>query len=66
MNSTIVSPACTAPGIATVWLSRLPALLEAATNDNTGSAAFAAGTGLNPRAARVMANTETRVATSRR
>ena len=57
MNSTRVSPACIPLGRVTVWFSRLPTLLVAPTNDNTGSAAFAAGTGLNPKAASAVANT---------
>ena len=66
MNNTIVSPACTPPGNTTVWFTRLPALLADPTNDNTGSAAFATGTGPNPNAPRAVANTMTSVATSRR
>ena len=65
MNSTMVSPAWMPAGRVMLWAVRLPALLEAATNDSTGSAALAAGTGLNPSAARVVASAVTSTRTSR-
>ena len=51
MNSTIVSPAWMPAGSVMCASVRLPALLAAATNDSTGSAALAAGTGLSPKTA---------------